>query len=61
MNVQYLVDSEGKKTGVFLGLKEFEHLLELLEEAQDLRDFQAAKADDDGWVTLEEAKKQLGL
>jgi len=61
MNVQYLVDSQGKKTGVFLGLKEFEHLMELLEEAQDLRDFRDAKADDDGWITLEEAKKQLGL
>ena len=51
MNVQYLVDSQGKKTGVFLGLKEFEHLMELLEEAQDLRDFRDAKADDDGWIT----------
>lgn len=61
MNVQYLVDQKGHKTGVFLSLEEFDHLIELLEEAQDIKDFRAAKADDDEWVSLIEAKKQLGL
>ena len=61
MNVQYLVDKEGHKTGVLLSLEEFEHLIDLLEEAQDIRDFRAAKADDDDWLSLTEAKMQLGL
>lgn len=61
MNVQYLVDQKGHKTGVFLSLEEFEHLMDLLEEAQDIKDFRAAKAEDDEWVELIEAKKELGL
>lgn len=61
MNVQYLVDNEGRKTGVFLSLKEFEHLMELLEDAQDIKDFRASKEDNDDWFSLEEAKKKLGL
>ena len=61
MNVQYLVDQKGNKTGVFLSLEEFDRLIELLEEAQDIKDFRAVKADDDEWVSLIEAKKQLGL
>ncbi len=61
MNVQYLVDNEGHKTGVFLSLEEFEHLMELLEDAQDILDLRASKEDNDDWVSLEEAKKQLGL
>jgi len=61
MNVQYLVDQKGHKTGVFLSLEEFNRLLDLLEETQDIKDFRAAKADDDEWVSLVEAKKQLGL
>lgn len=61
MNVQYLVDQSGHKTGVFLSLDEFEHLMELLEEAQDIKDYREAKMDNDEWVSLLEAKKELGL
>lgn len=61
MSVQYVIDEQGHKTGVFLSFEEFDHLIELLEEAQDIKDFRAAKEDDDEWVSLIEAKKQLGL
>ncbi len=61
MNVQYLVDQKGNKTGVFLSLEEFEYLIDLLEEAQDIQDFRAAKVENDEWVTLEEAKQELSL
>mgnify|MGYP005855440247 CR=1 FL=1 len=61
MNVQFLVDQDGKKTGVFLSLDEFEHLLNLVEEVQEIQEYRAAKADKDEWVSLTEAKKQLGL
>lgn len=61
MNVQYLVDQKGHKTGVFLSIEEFEHLMDLLEEAQDIMDFRVAKVEDDEWVTLIDAKKELGL
>jgi hypothetical protein len=44
-----------------LSLEEFEHLMDLLEEAQDIKDFRAAKAEDDEWVALKEAKQELGL
>ena len=61
MNVQYLVDQKGHKTGVLLSLDEFNHLIDLLEDAQDIKYFRASKADDDEWASLIEAKKQLGL
>ncbi len=61
MNVQYLVDSDGHKTGVVLSLEEFERLVNLLEEAKDITDFRSAKGEEDEWVSLEEAKKQLNV
>jgi hypothetical protein len=61
MDVQYLVDTKGQKTGVVLSVEEFQKLLSLLEEAQDIQDFHNAKVEEDEWVSLKEAKKQLGL
>lgn len=37
MSVQYLIDEAGKKTGVFLSLKEYEELLEQAEDAEALK------------------------
>ena len=34
---KYIVDSQGKKTAVVLDIKEYKRILELLEDADDIR------------------------
>lgn len=40
---QYLTDSEGKRISVVLPLSDYEYLLELLEELEDVRLYDEAK------------------
>jgi PHD/YefM family antitoxin component YafN of YafNO toxin-antitoxin module len=53
----------GKKEFVVLPYEEFEALQEVLLEAQDLVELRAAKTSEgnEPTISLEEAKKQLGL
>jgi hypothetical protein len=39
MNVQYLVDEKGEKTGALIPIEEYNHLMDLLEELEDIKDF----------------------
>ena len=58
--VRYIVDADGKRTGVVLPIVLYERLLEELEELEDIRDFDEAMKDPDSvpWVDV---KKQLGV
>jgi hypothetical protein len=58
--VRYIVDGQGRKTEVVLPVALFKRLLELAEESEDIRDFDAATNDHD-YIPWEEAKEQLGL
>jgi len=60
MNIQYVVDQEGHKVGVFLGIDEYERMLELIEEQEDVKAYDLAMQEND-WVPLEEVRKELGL
>lgn len=64
MSVQYVVDEQGKRVGVFLPVEEYERLLEELEELEDIRAYDEAKAElEQGREELlpwEEAKKRIG-
>ena len=52
---QYLVNAQGKKTGVLLSLKQYQKLLE------DLHDLQViAERRNEPSITLEEMKRRLG-
>ena len=52
---QYLVNAQGKKTGVLLSLKQYQKLLE------DLHDLQViAERRNETPITLEEMKRRLG-
>jgi PHD/YefM family antitoxin component YafN of YafNO toxin-antitoxin module len=44
LNTRYLTDSEGKPVAVVLDLEEYNQLLEQLEELEDIRAFDEAKA-----------------
>jgi len=53
---QYITDSKGKKSFVILPAKEFETMLENLEELEDIRIYDQAKKEDNGdRIPMEEA------
>jgi hypothetical protein len=49
METQFLTDTKGKKTAVVLPIKKYEKLLEQLEDLHDIKLFDEAKKDDDGF------------
>ena len=48
MKTQFVMDGKGKKVGVLLLIKEFNKMIDELEELDDIRSFDAAKKEDDG-------------
>ena len=45
---QYIKDANGQKTLVILPVKEFDSIIEELEELEDIKLYDEAKKDDDG-------------
>ena len=61
----FVVDAEGKKVGVFLPIKQYNQILEDLEELEDIKLYDEVKKRKEGSITLEEylkkrSKKQNG-
>ncbi len=57
---QYIKDANGEKTLVILPVKEFNSLMEELEEMEDIRLYDEAKKNDTGErITMEEAFKRI--
>ncbi len=54
---QYITDSAGKKISVVLSIKEFETMMEELEELEDIRLYDEAKADQEPSIPIDEAFK----
>jgi hypothetical protein len=52
---QFLVDTEGNRVGVVLDIREYQAVLEDLEELESVRAFDAAKASGETPVPFEEA------
>ena len=42
INPQYLVDNKGQKTSVLLSIKEYQHLMQRLEDLEDMLEMDAA-------------------
>ncbi|MFV8268752.1 hypothetical protein ACNQGP_02305 [Flavobacterium sp. GT2N3] len=58
METQFLTDKKGKKTAVLISIKEYEKLMECLDELEDIRLYDEAKIDDDGVrIPIDEAFK----
>lgn len=55
INPQFITDSKGKKTSVLLTIKEFNAILEQLEELEDIKLYDKAKASDDEVLPIDEA------
>lgn len=57
MTPQYLTDSKGKKTGVFLSIKDYKKIMEELEELEDIKAYDKAKKRDEKTIPLRQAIK----
>lgn len=57
---QYIKDSAGKKSMVILPVKEFEAIMEALDDLEDVRLYDKAKQDDDGVrIPMSEVFKEI--
>ena len=63
MEARYIVDENGKRTGVILSVEEYERLIEELEELEDVRAFDEARAarekGDDEVIPLDQAMREI--
>ena len=58
METQFLTDKKGNKTGVLLSIKQYNKLIEKLEDLEDVRLYDEAKREDDGYrISMDEAFK----
>lgn len=64
METQFLTDEKGNKTAVLLSIKKYNELIEKLEDLEDVRLYDEAKKEDDGfrisfedYVKTRESKK----
>ena len=61
MSVQYVVDENGKRVGVMLPIEEYERMVEEIEELEDIRLYDEAKAElkrgEDGLVPWGRSKE----
>ncbi len=49
MEIQFLTDEKGNKTAVLLSIKKYNKLIEKLEDLEDVRLYDEAKREDDGY------------
>ncbi len=56
---RYITDSEGNRLGVLLSLEEYQHLLDELEELNEIRAYDAAKQSDDEVISFEQATAEI--
>ncbi len=56
---QYVTDHQGNRIGVFLDLKQFQSLLEELEELEDIRAYDAAKESGDETIPFDQAIAEI--
>ena len=56
---QYVTDREGNRVGVLLGLKQFEEMLEALEELDDIRAYDEARASEEEFIPFEQAVAEI--
>lgn len=59
MNENFVVDKAGHKIGVFLDIKTYEHLVDELEELEDIRAFDEARAAKDEAIPFKQAVQEI--
>lgn len=56
---RYVTDHEGNRIGVFLGMEEYQHLLDRLEEMEDIQAYDEAKAAGGEVIPFEQAIREI--
>ena len=59
LNENYVVDKEGHKIGVFLNMKTYKKILELLEELDDIRAYDQAKSIPQESIPFDQAVREI--
>ena len=59
VNPQYITDTTGKKLSVVLPLKDFKAIMEELEELEDIRLYDDAKAASEPSIPIDQAFKMI--
>ena len=58
METQFLTDEKGNRTAVLLPIKKYNKMIDALEDLEDVRLYDEAKKDDDGYrISLEDYVK----
>jgi hypothetical protein len=58
MKTQFITDEKGNRTAVLLPIKQYNKLLEKLEDLEDVKLYDEAKRNDDGFrISIDEAFK----
>ena len=60
MSTQYVTNDKGVPS-VIISMKDFKKLVEAYEDLEDLKAYDAAKAQTDEYISWEDAKKELKL
>lgn len=56
---QFIEDNQGHRVAVLLPIDEYNKMLEQLEEAEDIKAYDAAKASDDEIIPFDQAIKEI--
>ena len=59
LNQQFLKDNQGNNIGVFLPIKDYNNILEELDELECIKAYDKAKTEDDEVIPFREAFKDL--
>jgi len=57
--LQYLTNEAGETIGVFLSIGQYNELMEQLEELEDIKAYDEAKANEDEVIPFEQAIKEI--
>jgi len=58
LNPQFLTDKDGNRTSVLLSMEQWQYILESLEDLEDIRAYDRAKAETDEYVPFEQAVRE---
>ena len=59
LNENFVVDKKGHKVGVFLDFKTYKHMVDEMEELDDIRAFDEAKAAKDEAIPFKQAIQEI--
>ena len=58
---QFIVDSSGNKTAVIIDYLEYQQILDMLEEFEDIKVFDKIKSENEELIPFDLAMEQIGL